>query len=137
METAALLLGGVLAAIVAVAVLWRRRAKRRRLARHYPSWVAGLEYESPQGVDRAAYCARLKLYDFIRLVREPDNPHDDGAVAVWHGKVHIGYIPRKHAWIGEAMDEGHLMGAVVRAIERDEDGRISFVGLEVGIAEET
>jgi HIRAN domain len=31
----------------------------------------------------------------ITLVREPDNPHDKNAVAVWIGTTHVGYLPSK------------------------------------------
>ena len=32
----------------------------------------------------------------VKLVSEPDNPHDPHAVAIYFGETHIGYIPRIH-----------------------------------------
>lgn len=33
--------------------------------------------------------------DLLRLVAEPDNPHDAHAVAVWRGDLMLGYLPRE------------------------------------------
>lgn len=34
--------------------------------------------------------------DALRLVREPENEHDDQAVAVHWGRAQLGYLPREH-----------------------------------------
>jgi hypothetical protein len=39
---------------------------------------------------------RLKPGDRVLLVREPTNDVDPRAIAVWHGQVHLGYLPRAH-----------------------------------------
>lgn len=64
----------------------------------------------------------------LRLVREPDNPHDPNAVAVWnYSYTHqAGYIPRDEAReIAAAMDGGtafrcYSMWQVVRKRRREE-----------------
>ena len=36
----------------------------------------------------------LKVGDVLSLVPERDNPHDSNAMAVYFGKVKLGYVPR-------------------------------------------
>lgn len=50
---------------------------------------------------------RLKVGDALLPVREPDNPHDERAVALhWHGH-HLGYLPREHnRVVATLMDQG-------------------------------
>ena len=38
---------------------------------------------------------KLKVGKEVQLVREDENPHDHNAVAIFFGKTHIGYIPRR------------------------------------------
>lgn len=124
-------------AFIAIVIFARRfwiPKKHLRLDRHYPSWVAGLHFPDQNGIDRGLYCAQIKIGDEIKMVREPENPHDPKAVGLWHKSQHIGYIPMKHEWIAEAIDEKRRIGAVAREV-LIEDGRASFVGIEVGIAE--
>lgn len=43
----------------------------------------------------------------VKLEREPENPHDSGAIKVCIGDDHIGYIPKVlNPPIAEAMDRG-------------------------------
>lgn len=35
------------------------------------------------------------MYLSANLVREPDNPYDPEAIAVYIGQIHVGYIPRE------------------------------------------
>jgi hypothetical protein len=53
--------------------------------------IVGTKYRSPEAI---AVLTRLRPGDRLRLVREPNNPHDPNAVAVYSGTMHIGYIPR-------------------------------------------
>jgi hypothetical protein len=53
--------------------------------------IVGTKYRGPAALGALA---RLRPGDRLRLVREPDNPHDPDAVAVYSGTMHIGYIPR-------------------------------------------
>ena len=41
------------------------------------------------------YLPGIETGTSLTLVREPDNPHDKNAVAVWIGKDHVGYLPYK------------------------------------------
>ena len=87
---------------------WLRGSKTiiKEKSRTYPSFVAGLNYRSPDGLDRTTYLVRLPVGTVLDLVREPDNPHDANAVAVHHNKRNVGYIPAKHDWVSRSLDEG-------------------------------
>lgn len=89
------------------------------MVREYPSFIAGLRYRG-----RARYCARrLSVGDRLVLREEPDNPVDpDGAVTIAPANAPsrvIGYVPREHHWVHEALDEGKAVDAVVKTIECD------------------
>lgn len=51
--------------------------------------VAGMRYW-----DGAFVLGKLKPGKNLTLVAEPDNPHDEDAVAICHKGVKLGYIPR-------------------------------------------
>ena len=54
----------------------------------------------------------LRVGDVLELRREPDNPHDPFAVAVWWRGRKLGYVPRREngalAW---GMDRGERVSA--------------------------
>lgn len=86
--------------------------------RWYPSWIAGLAWRSPTGLKRWTYVYRhLKPGIELELRREPLNKFDHLAVAYYHHGNHVGYVPRKHHWVAEAMDEGHRLSAIVHELE--------------------
>lgn len=39
-----------------------------------------------------AFVAALTAGEPVKLIREPDNPHDQNAVQVWTRDMHIGYV---------------------------------------------
>lgn len=69
------------------------------------------------------------------LLHEPDNPHDDRAIAVvaaYTGEPGetIGYLPRD-SWLGEALlDEGKGFRAQIKRLSRGDDG-ITGVVIEI------
>ena len=85
--------------------------------RSYPSWIAGIQYPSPDGTDRATYCAGLAIGSALRLKPEPDNAYDESAVALHHENRHVGYVPRRHSWVGDAINEGKVLECCVVDIE--------------------
>lgn len=98
--------------------------------RVYPSHVAGLRHADPEsGVGRAAY-ARARVHDDDELmpVREPANPHDPKAVRLDHGTFPLGYIPRRHDWIADALDEGATVRIFVDRVDVEDldDPRIDI-----------
>lgn len=52
--------------------------------------IVAMEYR--KSVD---FVAALAVGAEVVLLREPNNPHDKFAVAVWVGDRHVGYIPKK------------------------------------------
>lgn len=50
----------------------------------------------------------LKLGTHVTLKSEPENPHDPDAVAIYHGKTKLGYIPQaKNSTISNLLYFGH------------------------------
>jgi hypothetical protein len=79
----------------------------------YPSWIAGLAHKG-----RGRYCLKhLHKGSQVTLRREPDNLHDAMAVAVTYSRHHIGYIPQRHRWVAEALDEGRTLACHVTEID--------------------
>src|SRR5258705_1148176 len=82
--------------------------------RSYPSWIAELRRKSPTGIDRRRYAYdHIGPGEAIELVREPANPRDDHAVAYHHRGVHLGYVPKRHRWVADAIDDGHRLVAIL------------------------
>jgi hypothetical protein len=89
--------------------------------RSYPSWIAGLRYRAPDGLNRSWYCAKhLQPGATLDLVPEPDNPQseDGNAVALKYRGRHLGYIPARHDWIGRALSEGTALRCIVTRVEK-------------------
>lgn len=64
--------------------------------------------------------SELQVGDVLRLVREPDNPHDARAVRVeWRGH-HLGYVPRAdNQAVARLLDAGtRLEARIVRLREK-------------------
>jgi hypothetical protein len=79
--------------------------------------VAGLAFhEAP------ALAAQLTPGTLLSLRREPDNPHDARAVAVFAGDAHLGFIPRrKNEMLSRLLDAGKSF--VVRVTGREGEGQ--------------
>ena len=86
--------------------------------------LAGLRHYEAPGVWR-----EIRVGDRLRLVREPANPHDAGAVRVeWRGRM-LGYLARRdNAAAARQMDRGvPLEGRVVELREnRNRSLRFEF-----------
>jgi hypothetical protein len=88
------------------------------MPRSYPSFVAGLAYPSPSGGSRGRYAARhVRVGDELELRPEPDNPHDEDAVATYHRGFHLGYVPAKHVWVARSIDEGDMHRVRITSVE--------------------
>jgi hypothetical protein len=102
--------------------------------RSYPSWIAELRRKSPAGIDRRHYAyEHIRPGEALELVREPVNQNDDHAVAYHHRGVHLGYVPRRHRWIAQALDDGLRLAAIVESIKmgRIFRRRAKFVGTRI------
>ena len=75
-------------------------ANRELLIQKSP--VAGFQYHDGQAV-----WSRLSVGDSLDLLREPDNPYDRQAVAVYRGNAKLGYVPRvANTAVSQMMDRG-------------------------------
>jgi hypothetical protein len=82
--------------------------------RSYPSWISELSRKSPDGVDRRRYAyEHLAAGEALELVRGPANPSSDHAVSYYHRAVHLGFVPKQHRWIAEALDDGLRLAVIV------------------------
>lgn len=69
--------------------------------------VAGLPYYQWPRVSN-----HIRVQDILHLQREPANPHDHHAIAVYWNKHKLGYIPRKdNKVIKNLMDQGKTIKA--------------------------
>lgn len=67
----------------------------------------------------------------LRLAREPANPHDKRAVAVYAGACKIGYLPRvENAAAAHLLDSGHRLFARITQL-RESHNPWTRVKLEV------
>jgi len=101
----------------------RRRADALALlkegsVRSYPSWIAELRRKSPVGIERRRYAyEHIGPGEPLDLVRERAEPGDRHAVSYRHRDVHLGYVPRRHRWIAEAIDDGLRLAAIVETVK--------------------
>ena len=101
----------------------RRRASALALlkehsVRSYPSWIAELRGKSPSGARRCRYARdHLGPGEALALVRERGEAGDKNAVSYRHGDIHLGYVPARHRWIAEAIDDGLRLLAIVEIVK--------------------
>jgi len=82
--------------------------------RSYPSWISELSRKSPDGVDRRRYAyEHLAAGEALELIRGPTSPSSDHAVSYYHRAVHLGFVPKRHRWIAEALDDGLRLAVIV------------------------
>lgn len=79
----------------------------------------GERYDNEDGSSRQAELALCRPGEPVRLVREPENPHDRMAVAVFSCRgVRVGYLKRDRAvWIGSKIDKGYDVRAIVERVK--------------------
>ena len=99
----------------------RRRADALALiaeesVRSYRSWIA--ELSRKDGVDRRRYAYELLgAGEALALVRERTDSRSDRAVSYYHRAVHLGYVPKQHHWIAEALDDGLRLAVIVEKVK--------------------
>ncbi len=103
------------------------------MSREYASWIAGIGHTSPDGIDRADYCAELRGGDELVLKCEPYNRFNPKAVAVYHRRHHLGYIPTQHSWIAEAFAVGDRPKCQVEEVFLDEKKRAARVSIKISV----
>lgn len=86
--------------------------------------VAGVTFENRDGTSRQAFVRRIKPDDELSLCREPGNPFDENAIAVFWPEPDgeprgLGYVPRALAAVlAPLVDDGIVLTArAVRAVK--------------------
>jgi hypothetical protein len=86
--------------------------------------IAGFQFHHGEAV-----WSSLRVGQLLDLVREPSNPHDRDAVAVYFQGEQLGYVPRaeNHA-VAQMMDRGESLEAIVTKLSDEEDpwNRVRF-----------
>jgi hypothetical protein len=91
----------------------------RRYEQTFRTRIAGVTKQNADGTDRQALIKTLRLGETINLVREPTNPYDKYAIAVFQtsGKQ-LGYIPAGNRRLADHMDMGGCVSAKIVKIGR-------------------
>ena len=80
-------------------------------------FIAGYHYHGGHDLE-----PHMSVGDTLGLVREPDNPHDQRAVAVCWGGVRIGYVPRQvNADIACRLDAGEPLACHLTRLDEHAD----------------
>ena len=108
----------VLVCLVAAATLAAAQATGARIVIQ-DSPLAGFKY-----YDGRALWDQLRVGNALKLVREPDNPHDANAIRVeWEGRM-LGYVPRReNAHLARQMDRGAAIEARITQLQERRNGR--------------
>jgi hypothetical protein len=81
--------------------------------------AVGCWYDNEDGSSRQLELRECQPGDPIALVRQPDNPHDDRAVAIVTGSgTCVGFLKRdRAAWIAPKIDRGYDLRAIVERVK--------------------
>ena len=86
--------------------------------RSYPSWVAELRRRSRVGTEIRRYAyEHLGPGEALELVREHAEPGDKHAVSYRHRNFHLGYVPKQHRWIADALGDDRRLLAIVETVK--------------------
>lgn len=74
-----------------------------------PERLAGVTHKNRNGTSRQHALRQCRLGMPVDVLREPDNPADKNAVALFAGGTQIGYRPAESApWFARALDSGEV-----------------------------
>lgn len=92
--------------------------------------VAGTSYRDLEEIE-----SHLQLNDSFTLCREPHNPHDPHAIAIFNeGGAHLGYIPRaKNEALARLLDAGKFLTA--RLVHKERRDRWLKLDIEIYLKE--
>lgn len=78
--------------------------------------IAGFQFHRGE-----ALWSSLSVGQTVELVREPSNPHDANAVAVYVEKEQLGYVPRgENQVVAQMLDRGECLEASIVRLTDDE-----------------
>lgn len=87
------------------------------------SKVVGVSHKNTDGTRRQKLVSQCEAGEMLKLVREPDNPHDPNAIAVYSASGQLGYLSAEVAEeLAEQMDAGAELGAEVQEVTGGVDG---------------
>ncbi len=87
------------------------------------TYIAGMNFR-PGTAERLKALPRNQP---LELKREPKNPHDKNAVAVFHGPTHLGYVPAVDARsVAAAIDRGLTATAVLTRVGASTEITVSW-----------
>jgi hypothetical protein len=100
--------------------------RRRLILQESP--LAGFQYHRA-----SAIWPFLRVGESLQLRREPSNPHDRFAVAVWFKNEHLGYIPqRENRTLAKLLDQGErLEASIIRLLEEQNPWRKIRIRVEI------
>ena len=79
--------------------------------------VAGFQYHQGE-----LFWEELTAGDQLQLSREPDNPYDENAVAIYRGSIKLGYLPRvENTAVARMMDKGKRIDAFIQNKQKSDD----------------
>ena len=101
-------------------------SRKRLILQESP--LAGYQYHRA-----SAIWPFLQVGEPLHLRREPSNPHDRYAIAVWFRNEHLGYIPRReNRTLATLMDRGERPEArIVRLLDEDNPWRKIRIRVEL------
>ncbi len=89
----------------------------RRQLEIQQSPLAGFQYHGGERV-----WERLRVGDSLALVREPHNPYDEQAVALYWQGVKLGYVPRvENTAVAQMLDRGERLSATIVQLRESRD----------------
>ncbi|HNQ03489.1 MAG TPA: HIRAN domain-containing protein [Thiobacillaceae bacterium] len=108
-------LGSVLASLALHGGIVRAATETMQIFQTSP--VAGFQYHAGP-----ALFPLMRVGDPLRLIREPDNPHDPRAVGIYWRGAQIGYAPRlDNQDLARFMDKGHRLEGRILHLQRTRD----------------
>jgi hypothetical protein len=91
-------------------------------------FVAGFQYYDGEKVWK-----NLAVGDAVRLVREPDNKHDEYAIEVYWQDRKLGYVPRvANRTLAQMLDRGETLTAQI-ANQQSTDNPWERLEIEIGL----
>ena len=81
------------------------------------SLIAGFQYHQGE-----YFWKELTVGDKLQLRREPDNPYDENAVAIYWEGIKLGYLPRvENIVVARMMDKGQIINALIENKQKSDD----------------
>jgi hypothetical protein len=89
----------------------------QRFEQKFKTKIRGVTYKNTDGTDRQELVKMLAQGEILRLVREPENPYDKWAIAVYNSEgKQLGYLPKGDLRLASHIDTGGIVSAKVLEI---------------------